>query len=125
VGLSLLLHLFTVFCFSRQPDHFAAFTVLPIWVWGGFGLLLCTVAFYFLRASLSLIMTAVWAVTLLVAVGGVADFALDFPTCHDAVGLVCPVIAMAAIERHGDALDIMGPDILEQNDVGFPCGDVF
>jgi endonuclease/exonuclease/phosphatase (EEP) superfamily protein YafD len=66
VGLSLLLHLFTVFCYSRQPDRFAAFTVLPIWIWGGIGLLLCTVAFYFLRASLSLVMTAVWAVTLLV-----------------------------------------------------------
>lgn len=66
MGLSLLLHLFTVYCFARQPDRFAAFTVLPIWVWGGFGLLLSTVAFYFLRASLSLIITAVWAVTLLV-----------------------------------------------------------
>ncbi len=66
VGLSLALHLFTVFCFSRQPDHFAAFTVLPIWVWGGFGVLLSSIAFYFLRASLSLIVTAVWAVTLLV-----------------------------------------------------------
>ena len=66
VGASLLLHLFTVFCFSRQPDQFAAFTVLPIWIWGGFGLLFSTVACYFLRASLALIMTAVWAVTLLV-----------------------------------------------------------
>lgn len=66
VGISLLLHIFTVFCFARQPDRFAAFTVLPIWIWGGFGLLLSTVAFYFLRAPLSLILTAVWAVTLLV-----------------------------------------------------------
>ena len=66
VGLSLALHLFTVFCFARQPDRFAAFTVLPIWVWGGFGLLASSIAFYFLRAPLSLIMTAVWAVTLLV-----------------------------------------------------------
>ncbi len=66
VGLSLLLHIFTVYCFARQPDRFAAFTVMPIWLWGGFGLLLSTVAFYFLRASLSLVMTAVWAVTLLV-----------------------------------------------------------
>jgi endonuclease/exonuclease/phosphatase (EEP) superfamily protein YafD len=66
VGISLLLHLFTVFCFGMQPDRFAAFTVLPIWIWGGIGLLFSTVAFYFLRASLSLIMTGVWAVTLLV-----------------------------------------------------------
>lgn len=66
VVISLLLHLFTVFCFSRQPDHLAAFTVLPIWIWGGLGLLLSSAAFYFLRAPLSLIMTGVWAVTLLV-----------------------------------------------------------
>lgn len=66
VGLSLLLHIFTVYCFARQPDRFSAFTVMPIWLWGGFGLVLSSIAFYFLRASLSLIMTAVWAVTLLV-----------------------------------------------------------
>ncbi|MEO5915694.1 MAG: endonuclease/exonuclease/phosphatase family protein [Luteolibacter sp.] len=66
VVISLLLHIFTVYCYSRQPDRFAAFTVMPIWLWGGFGLLLSSVAFYFLRASLSLIMTGVWAITLLV-----------------------------------------------------------
>lgn len=65
VGLSLALHVFTVFCFARQPDRFAAYTVLPIWTWGGVGLLLAMAAFYFLRAPLSLVMTAVWAVTLL------------------------------------------------------------
>jgi endonuclease/exonuclease/phosphatase (EEP) superfamily protein YafD len=65
VGASLLLHLFTVYCFARQPDRFAAFTVMPIWLWGSFGLMLSMVAFYFLRASLSLIMTGVWAITLL------------------------------------------------------------
>ncbi len=63
---SLLLHIFTVYCFARQPDRFAAYTVMPIWIWGGLGLFLSSVAFCFLRASLSLIMTAVWAVTLLV-----------------------------------------------------------
>ncbi len=66
VGLSLLLHVFTVYCFSRQPDRFAAFTVVPIWLWGGGGLLLAGAAFYFLRAPLSLIMTAVWSITLFV-----------------------------------------------------------
>ena len=66
VILSLGLHLFTVLCFARQPDIFAAFTVLPIWVWGGIGLLMSMVAFYFMRASLSLILTGVWALTLLV-----------------------------------------------------------
>ena len=66
MGASLLLHIFTVYCYARQPDRFAAFTVMPIWLWGGIGLLFSSAAFYFLRASLSLIMTAVWAVTLLV-----------------------------------------------------------
>ncbi|MES2657846.1 MAG: endonuclease/exonuclease/phosphatase family protein [Verrucomicrobiota bacterium] len=66
VVISLLLHIFTVYCYSRQPDRLAAFTVMPIWLWGGFGLLMSSVAFYFLRASLSLIMTAVWAITLLI-----------------------------------------------------------
>ena len=63
---SLALHLFTVYCFARQPDRYAAFTVLPIWLWGGIGLFFSTAAFYFLRAPLSLIITTVWAVTLFV-----------------------------------------------------------
>jgi endonuclease/exonuclease/phosphatase family metal-dependent hydrolase len=39
---------------------------MPIWLWGACGLLLASNAFYFLRAPLSLIMTAVWSITLLV-----------------------------------------------------------
>ena len=66
VALSLLIHVVTVYAYSRQPDQLAAFTVMPIWLWGGIGLFLSVVAFYFLRASLSLILTGVWAVTLLV-----------------------------------------------------------
>ena len=66
VGTSLLLHLFTVYCFTRQPDRFAAFTVVPIWLWGACGLALSSLAYYFLRASLSLVITAVWTITLLV-----------------------------------------------------------
>jgi len=65
VASSVALHLITVFAFARQPDRLAALTVMPIWVWGGVGLLLSSVAFYFLRASLSLIITGVWAVTIL------------------------------------------------------------
>lgn len=66
VGASLLLHLFTVYCYAQQPDRFAAYTTMPIWLWGGFGLLLAMLAFVFLRASLSMVMSTVWAVTLLV-----------------------------------------------------------
>ncbi len=57
----------TVWCYARQPDSLAAFTVFPIWFWGGIGLILSVFAFCFLRAPLSLIVTAVWAVTLSVA----------------------------------------------------------
>lgn len=66
VGLSLLLHGLTVYCFSAQPDRLAAFTVLPLWFWGGIGLFLACAAFYCLRAPLSMVMTLVWALTLLI-----------------------------------------------------------
>ncbi|MEX1049002.1 MAG: endonuclease/exonuclease/phosphatase family protein [Akkermansiaceae bacterium] len=66
VAASLLLHLFTVYTFARQPDRFAAFTVVPIWLWGGAGLALSSGAFYFLRGAPPLIMTGIWAITLLV-----------------------------------------------------------
>ncbi|MCW1886968.1 endonuclease/exonuclease/phosphatase family protein [Luteolibacter flavescens] len=65
VGCSLLLHVVTVYAFAEQPDKLAAFTVMPIWVWGGIGLLCSTVAFWFLRAPLSLIVTGIWAMTVL------------------------------------------------------------
>jgi len=65
VGLSLGLHLLTLVAFLRQPDRLAAFTVMPVWAWGGAGLLLSCSAFYFLRASLSLILTGIWAMTIL------------------------------------------------------------
>lgn len=65
VGASLALHFLTVVAFARQPDVLAAFTVMPIWVWGGIGLVLSTLAFYFLRAPLSLVVSGVWAFTIL------------------------------------------------------------
>lgn len=61
---SLLLHAFTFWIYARQPDSLAAFTVFPIWMWGGIGLLLSVLAFCFLRSRLSLMVTAIWAVTL-------------------------------------------------------------
>lgn len=64
VGASLLLHAFTVLCFSVQPERLAAFTVLPIWFWGGIGLVLSSLAFFCLRAPLSVIVTLIWALTL-------------------------------------------------------------
>jgi endonuclease/exonuclease/phosphatase (EEP) superfamily protein YafD len=65
IGLSLLLHLLTIYAFARQPDKLAAFTVVPIWAWGGVGLFCSITAFWFLRAPLSLVITGVWAMTVL------------------------------------------------------------
>ena len=67
VGGSLLTHVLTVWAYASQPGALAAFTVYPLWFWGGIGLSLSVIAFCFLRAPLSLIVTAVWAVTLSVA----------------------------------------------------------
>lgn len=128
VGLSLALHLFTVFCYSRQPDAFAAFTVLPIWAWGGIGLALCMVAFYFLRASLSLAMTAVWAVTLLVGADEarvLANFGKSAPHAGPAAPYEgMPVLRVAtlncALFKFGDpSADIAAwkPDIILLQDV--------
>jgi endonuclease/exonuclease/phosphatase (EEP) superfamily protein YafD len=128
VGASLLLHLFTVFCYSRQPDRFAAFTVLPIWVWGGVGLLLCTFAFYFLRASLSLVMTAVWAVTLLVGADEarvLANFGKSPPKHglalpHDGQPVLRVITLNCAIFSFGDPsrdLAAWEPDIVLLQDV--------
>jgi endonuclease/exonuclease/phosphatase (EEP) superfamily protein YafD len=66
LGISLLLLLVTVFAFARQPDRLAAFTVLPIWLWGSMGLMLSLGALYFVRARFSLILSSVWAITILV-----------------------------------------------------------
>ncbi|GAA5482442.1 endonuclease/exonuclease/phosphatase family protein [Haloferula sargassicola] len=65
IGVSLALHFITVFAYYRQPAALAAFTVMPIWVWGGIGLLCSSLAFLGLRAPLSLIVTTIWALTLL------------------------------------------------------------
>jgi endonuclease/exonuclease/phosphatase (EEP) superfamily protein YafD len=67
VGGSLLIYILTVWAYASQPGQLAAFTVFPIWFWGGIGVLLSVFGFCFLRAPLSLIITAVWAVTLSVA----------------------------------------------------------
>lgn len=65
-GVSLVLLPLTICGFAFQRDEFAAFTVLPIWVWGGFGLLFAAVATYLLRTRKGLLLMASWAFTLLV-----------------------------------------------------------
>jgi len=65
VAASLGLHAFTVLCHTRHPDVFAAFLIVPLWVWGLAGLAMASVAFIFLRANLSLILSALWVFTIL------------------------------------------------------------
>jgi len=128
VGSSLLLHVFTVYCFARQPDRFAAFTVMPIWLWGGFGLLLVGGAFYFLRAPLSLIMTAVWSITLLVGADEarvLGNFGKSAPlpgraANHEGMPVIRVITLNCAFFTRGNpALDIARwqPDIVLLQDV--------
>ena len=63
---SVALWLLTVWCFYRQPDHFAAYTVLPIWIWGGCGLLLCGGACYLSRGRWLWLVAGGWIITLLI-----------------------------------------------------------
>ncbi len=65
LGLSLLLHLFTLILYIRLPAPFAAFTVFPIWLWGSFGLFLAAFSFIFYRARFSLTLVLVWTFTIL------------------------------------------------------------
>lgn len=62
VGASLALGVFAVVCFIRQPWRFAAFTVLPVWVWGGCGVGLASVGGYFLRGWWSWWVCGMWVV---------------------------------------------------------------
>jgi endonuclease/exonuclease/phosphatase (EEP) superfamily protein YafD len=65
VLMSLALHAVTIFCYSRQPDSLAAFTVVPLWIWGLLGLTLSSAAMLMLRAPLSLIVSIIWIITIL------------------------------------------------------------
>ena len=65
VAASLGFHLITVALYARQPDRFAAFTLLPIWIWGSLGLGVASFAFIIFRAPLSLFTSAAWALTIL------------------------------------------------------------
>lgn len=62
---SLLMYFLTVGSYAFQPDFLAAFTVFPIWVWGGIGLSLSFFALCSLRAPRSLIITGLWVITLI------------------------------------------------------------
>lgn len=123
IGLSLLLHGFTVFCFGIQPDRLAAFTVLPVWFWGACGLFFSCTAFFCFRAPLSLMMSLVWAMTIL-AGSDEAKVLGNFATSSPKPGAAAPfkntpvlrVLTLnCAMNRFGDpAADIArwNPDIV-------------
>lgn len=123
VILSLALHLLTIFAFARQPDKLAAFTVMPIWVWGGIGLILSSSAFYFLRAPLSLVVTAMWALTILLGADEARVIANltkpspkpGTPELFDGVRPIRVITLNASIFRFGDPSDDIAawePDIV-------------
>lgn len=87
VVLSLLLYLFTVVCYVTLPDAFAAYTVMPIWLWGGAGLLLLAIAFYFFKARFSILLSGVWILTLLMGsdeAKALLHLGMEVPQCGPA-----------------------------------------
>jgi endonuclease/exonuclease/phosphatase (EEP) superfamily protein YafD len=123
VGGSLLTHVLTVWAYASQPDSLAAFTVYPLWLWGGIGLLLSVFAFCFLRAPLSLIVTAVWAVTLSVAMDEAKSLSnfnhpkltVERSVIRDGQRIIRVATVNCANFRFGDPVDDLkkwGPDIV-------------
>lgn len=128
---SLLLHLFTVYCFAQQPDRFAAFTLMPIWLWGGTGLMLAVVAFLLLRTPLAMVMTAVWAITMILGADEarvLANFGksapLPGPAASDHGKQVLRVLTLnCSFFHHGNpAADIAKwqPDVVLLQDIATP-----
>ena len=55
--------------YLRQPDHFAAFTVLPVWLWAGCGMWVAFLSISWFRISLGWAVIAAWMLLVL----GIAD----------------------------------------------------
>ena len=62
---------------------------------------------------------------LLVALVRVPDLALDFPAGDEPVGVVGAVVAAAGVKHIRDLADLMRLDVLQQDDVRLPGGEVF
>ncbi len=120
---SLGLHLVTVVIFSRQPDRFAAFTVIPIWIWGTAGLVLSSSAFILLRARFSLFATACWALTILLLADEARPLARlgsqSLETGQPAPFKGQEVIRVATINWAGSNEKISNPIIRYQPDIVF------
>lgn len=128
VLLSLGLMLVTVFCFWRQPDRLAAFTVMPIWLWGFFGISLATFACYFLRARYSPLAIGLWVIVIFVG----SDEARVFthfdrsaplpgpPAAHDGRPVIRVITLNCATGYYGNpAADFAGwqPDVVLLQDI--------
>jgi len=89
LGFSAVLCALTAGAFTLRPDFLAAFTVVPVWLWGGIGIL-CALISYRLRSErYTLIVAGAWLVTL----GCVADESralLRFRTEAPMPGLAMP-----------------------------------
>lgn len=123
VAASLALHGFTVVTYWRQPDRYAAFTLMPIWVWGGIGFAAAVVAWYLLRRRLSWLPAAIWAVTVLVGADEarvLANFGHETPAPgpaaeHRGRPVVRVVSANCSLFMMGDATEDIAkwePDIV-------------
>jgi len=128
LGASLALWLLTVYCFYRQPDHFAAYTVLPIWFWGGCGLLLCGGACDLWRCRWPWLLAGGWIVTLLLGADEVRAYthfgkAAPLPGAaapHEGKPVLRVITCNCAIFEYGDpSADIAAwqPDIVLLQDV--------
>jgi endonuclease/exonuclease/phosphatase (EEP) superfamily protein YafD len=69
LGFSGLLCALTIGAFTLRPDFLAAFTVVPVWLWGGIGILGAVISYRLRRERSALIAAVVWLVT----IGCVAD----------------------------------------------------
>jgi len=69
LGFSWMLCAITVRAFTARPDFLAAFTVVPVWLWGGIGISCAVISYRLHRDRYALIATGVWLVT----IGCIAD----------------------------------------------------
>jgi endonuclease/exonuclease/phosphatase (EEP) superfamily protein YafD len=60
VGISTLLLLVTLYAYLWQPDHLAAYTVMPVWGWACGGLLLCLMAWWLAELKFSRWLSCGW-----------------------------------------------------------------
>jgi len=54
------------FTYALQPDHFAAFTLMPVWVWGGCGIFATLVSVHLLRVRFLWVLFGMWLAVVLI-----------------------------------------------------------